>query len=285
MNLESLSDEEVEAQLNPRVAVRDAEQHLAEFAARSRAARQRLDGRLDIAYGDSRLQTLDAFPARAGKPPLHVFIHGGYWRALDKSDHSFVAEPLVAGGASTVILNYDLCPSVTVDHVVRQVRRGLAWIYHNAAEVGGDRDRLFVSGHSAGAQLAVMALNRDWLDSEGLPADTIKGVVAISGVYELAPVMRVSVNEEIRLTEEMAERNSPTLHPPDPLAPILVAVGGDEPPGWIRQSVDFFAVCRKHGVVCDYMQVPGAHHFSILYALADPASSLCRAVLRQMSLA
>lgn len=285
MDYDRLSDEEVEAQFNPRVAVKDAERYLAEFAERSRAARERMDGKLDVAYGEHRMSTLDVFRAASENPPLHVFLHGGYWRALDKSDHSFLAEPLVAAGATTVVLNYDLCPQVTVDDIVRQVRAGITWIYHHAADLGGDRDRFYLSGHSAGAQLAVMALDRNWLESEGLPADAIKGIVAVSGIYDLTPVLRITVNEEIRLTYEMAERNSPMRHPPDPLAPVLIAVGGEETVGWIEQSRDFDETCRRSGVACGYLEVPGAHHFSILYELADRDSPLCRVALRQMALA
>ncbi|MFQ5959471.1 MAG: alpha/beta hydrolase, partial [Alphaproteobacteria bacterium] len=279
-----LSDAEIEAELNPRVAVPDAERYLAEYAARSEAARARLAGTLDVAYGDAPAQTLDVFPAAGEAPPIHVFIHGGYWRALDKSDHSFLAAPLVSAGATVVVLNYSLCPAVTLDDIVGEVRAGLAWIWRHAAEFGGGAARIFVSGHSAGAQLAAMAMAHDWT-AEGLPADLIKGVAGVSGVYELAPVMRISVNEEIRLDREMALRNSPTLRPPRPLAPVLVAVGADEPPGFIKQSRDFLAACRVCGVACDYMAVRGEHHFSILYALADATTPLHRAVLAQMGLA
>ncbi len=284
MDYDALSAAEIEAELNPRVAVPDAERYLAEYAARSRAVRERLAGTLDIAYGDAPSQTLDVFPAAGAAPPIHVFLHGGYWRALDKSDHSFLAAPLVAAGATAVLLNYSLCPAVTLDDIVREVRAGLAWIWRHAAELGGDAARIHLSGHSAGAQLAVMALAHDW-GAAGLPGDMIKGVAGISGVYDLGPVMRISVNQEIRLDRETALRNSPTLHPPGPVAALLVAVGADEPAGFVEQSCDFLAACRGNGVACDYMAVAGEHHFSILYAFADPATPLHRAVLAQMGLA
>jgi arylformamidase len=285
MDYESLSDAEIEADFNPRAAVANFEALLDEYVARSAAARERLRSRLDIAYGQSPLQTLDVFPADAPGAPLNVFIHGGYWRALDKGDMSFVAEPLVAAGATVVSLNYDLCPAVTLDDVVAQVRAAIAWVYRNAEELGGDRERLYVSGHSAGGHLAVMSLTHDWAGAEGLPRDLIRGVAAVSGVYELAPVLRVSVNEEIGLTAEVARRNSPTLAPPAPVAPLLIAYGEHETPGWIQQSIDFHAICAERGVDCTLLKVPDVDHFSVSFALADPASPLCQAIVAQMGLA
>ena len=276
--------ERLEAQYNPRVAVADFERYLDDFAALSRAARGRLEGTLDVAYGASALQTLDVFPAAGEAPPINLFIHGGYWRGLDKSDHSYLAEPLVAAGATTVVLNYDLCPSVSVDDIVGQVRAGVAWVWRHGAELGGDPERLYLSGHSAGGHLAVMAMAHDWAAREGLPADLIKGVTAVSGVYDLAPVLDISVNEEIGLTPEMARRNSPLLAPPRPACPLLLAIGERETPAWIAQSVDFAAACRTHGVDVELLRVPGEHHFSIALALADPARALLQAVLAQMGL-
>ncbi len=284
MEKETETPAALEAAYNPRVAVPDAETYLAAYAARAEDARARLDGRLDIAYGDASGERLDIFaPPDAEGAPIQVFIHGGYWRALDKSDFSHLAEPLVDAGACAVMVGYDLCPAVTLDTVVREVRNAIRWVYENAASFGGDASRLFVSGHSAGAHLAVMAMARDWA-AEGLPGDVIKGVFAVSGVYELLPVTRISVNAEIGLDADCALRNSPTLHPPGPVAPLAISVGGDEPREWIAQSEDLYAACRKRGVACDFTRVPGVHHFSIVDELARGESALFRALADQMGL-
>ncbi len=284
MDLNALSDEELEAHMNPRVAVEDAESYLADWVERSAEARTRLGGRLDLAYGDTPGQTLDVFPAAVSSAPLHIFIHGGYWRALDKSANSFVAEALVEAGATTILLNHDLCPLVTLDEIVVQIRRAITWVHANAADLGGDPNRIFVSGHSAGAHLAMMALAHDW-GGEGLPPDLIKGVVGVSGVYDLAPILRISVNDDVRLDAEMATRNSPTLNQPSSPAPFVIAVGQQEPAAFMAQSTDFYDVCRKRGLDCEYLECPGDDHFSILYSLANPISGLCGLALRQMSLA
>lgn len=285
MNHRALTDEELEGHLNPRVAVPGFESHLADYATRSARSRAELEAVLDLPYGERPLERLDVFPASAPGAPVQVFVHGGYWRALDKSDHSFVAEALVAAGATVVAINYDLCPAVTLDRIVAQTRAAIAWTHRNIADYGGDPDRLFVSGHSAGAHLAVMALLEDWPGQHGLPPEPIKGVTAISGLYDLAPVLRISVNEDVRLTAEMAARNSPTLHPPRQALPMLLAAGAEEPAGWVQQSTDFRRAYEASAGPADFLEVPDRNHFSVLYDLADPETALCRAVLAQMGLA
>ena len=281
MDWHALSDEEIEEHYNPRVAVPDFESHIERAQALSAAARERLETRLDLRYGDGPLETLDVFPASDADAPIHVFIHGGYWRALDKNDYSFIAEPLVAAGATVVILNYDLCPAVTLDDLVAEVLRGIAWIARNAGDLGGRAGHLCVSGHSAGAHLAAMAIGHDWT-VESLPADLIKGAVMVSGIYDLGPVLRVSTNEDIRLTPEIAERNNACKKAPRGDGEALVAVGGDETEGWIAQARAYH---QAAGIKTDLMVVPGTHHFSISYDMMDPEKPLCRAMLAHMGLA
>ncbi len=283
MDYGDLNDEELEAHLNPRVAVPDFQAHIDDYVARSAAARARLPAELDVPYGESALEKLDIFPSADPDAPVQVFIHGGYWRALDKADHSFAAEALVEAGATVVMPNYDLCPAVDLDRIVEQVRAAVAWTHRHARDFGGDPDRLFVSGHSAGAHLAVMALSDD--RQQDLPATAIRGITAISGLYDLRPVLRISINDDVRLTEEMAERNSPTLHPPARARPMVLAVGADEPAGWIKQSADFRDAYSRVAGACDYLEVAGRSHFSILHDVADRDTALCQAMLRQMDLA
>ena len=284
MDYNSLSDEDLERHFNPRFAVPDFQDYHDANAARSARSRANLASELDIPYGDSPLERLDIFPSAQPGTPVQVFLHGGYWRAMDKQDFSFVADALVPAGVTVVIINYDLCPKVTLDKIVEQTRRAIAWCYRHIADFGGDPERLFISGHSAGAHLAVMALLEDWRGRHDLAADTIKGVTATSGVYELAPVLRISVNAEIRLTAAMAARNSPTLHPPTRHLPLLLLVGADEPAGWIKQTTDFRAAFEASAGPCDYLELPGRHHFSIIRDMADSGSPLFLAMLRQMSL-
>lgn len=278
-----LSDAEINAQFMPRIAVADHETWLRRGAETSARARQTLPARLDIRYGPGPLQTLDCFPAARPDAPLHAFIHGGYWRALDKSDFSYVAASLVPAGATVLILNYDLCPAATLDEIVQQMRDALVWIHAHARELGGDPGRIFLSGNSAGAHLVAMMLAEDWTVA-GLPPDLVKGACCITGIYDLTPVLRIEANADIRLRPEMVARNSPLMLPVRNAAPVIVAVGENEPPEWIRQSADYHAMLVGEGLPSTFHLIPGTHHFSITDTLADPGSFLTRAMIRQMGL-
>ena len=281
MNYSRLSDAEINRQFMPRLAVPDHEAWLADHAEVSETARRTLPCHLDFAYGDTALQRLDIFPAARGPAPVLVYFHGGYWRALDKSTYSFLALSLAPAGIATVLVNYDLCPAVTLDDIVGQAIASLAWVHRNGAAYGCDPQRLYVSGNSAGAHLAAMALAQEW-SARGLPADLVKGACCITDIYDLAPVLRIDANAEIRLEPDMVARNSPLSLPLPAKPPVIVAVGGDETPLWIKQSTDYAAMLRGHGVPTELMIIPGAHHFSVTRSLADPEGVLPKAIRRQI---
>lgn len=284
MTWRNMTPEALELQFNPRAATQNMDARIAEYAAASAETRARLGSVLDVRYGSGEKETLDVFPAPQPDAPVQLFIHGGYWRAMDKSDYSFIADVFHAAGAVTVFVNYDLCPAVTLDTIVAQVNRSIAWTFRNIAKYGGDPHRLYVSGNSAGGHLAAMALAHDWEAAEGLPADVVKGAVPITGVLDCEPVPDITVNETVRLDRETARRLSPLRNPPRRALPVLVAVGGAEPPLWIRMSKDYVALCREHGVPCEYMELPGQDHFDASRAPGDPESPLARAMLRMMGL-
>ena len=287
MTYRNLSSEALELEFNPRAVARNLDERLAASAAASAETRARLDCVLDVRYGPGAKETLDIFPAAdsGARPgaPVHLFIHGGYWRAMDKSDYSFIADAFQPAGATTVVINYDLCPTVTLDTIVEQSNRSIAWTFRNIADYGGDPERLYVSGNSAGGHLTAMALAHDW-ESEGLPADIIKGAAPITGVFDCEPVLDITVNEEVRLEPEAARRLSPLHHPPRRALPLLIAVGGAEPRLWIKMSEDYAALCHAHGIECEYMEMPDQDHFDISRAVGDPESPLAHAMLRMMGL-
>ena len=283
MTWRNMPREEIERAFNPRVAARNVDERLAAYAAASAATRGRLAGTLDVRYGPGEKETLDIFPADAPNAPVHLFIHGGYWRAMDKSDYSFIADVFQPAGATTVIINYDLCPTVTLETIVAQTMRAIGWTWRNIAGHGGDPDRLYVSGNSAGGHLTAMALAHDWA-AEDLPADIIKGAVPVTGVFDCEPVPDTTVNDLVRLDREAARRLSPLRNPPRHALPVLVAVGGAEPPLWIGMSEDYAALCREHGLACEYMELPDHDHFDVSRAVGDAESPLARAMLRMMGL-
>ena len=287
MTYENLSPEALELEFNPRTTARNLDERLAAGAAASAEARARLDCTLDVRYGPGENETLDIFPAaNSGSgpgAPVQLFIHGGYWRAMDKNDYSFIADVFQPAGATTVVINYDLCPAVTLDTIVEQSNRSIAWTWRNIADYGGDPARLYVSGNSAGGHLTAMALAHDW-EAAGLPVDIIKGATPITGVMDCEPVLDITVNEEVRLEPEAARRLSPLRNPPRRALPLLVAVGGAEPRLWIKMSEDYAALCRAQGIECEYMAMPGHDHFDISRAVGDPESPLARAMVRMMGL-
>ncbi|OGQ81161.1 MAG: hypothetical protein A3G40_11105 [Deltaproteobacteria bacterium RIFCSPLOWO2_12_FULL_57_22] len=276
--------EEIEFHFNPQVAVPDHPRWAEGRRKASLRVRGTVKSWLNVPYGNSPRQVMDIFPGDKAGTPVLVYIHGGYWRGGSKDDNCQFAEVFVRRGVTVVVLEHDLCPSVTVTEIVRQARSAVAWVYGHISAYGGDPSRLYLSGSSAGGHLVAMALAHDW-EKQGLPRHMIKGAVAISGVYDLDAVLHVSVNEEIRLDAESARENSPFLHPPLPYTPLVVAVGGGEPRGWKQMSEDFFRLCRERGVECEYLEIPDAHHFSLSSHLADPDSPLARAILTQMDLA
>lgn len=248
----------------------------------SEQARRTLPCKLDVAYGDGPNMTLDAFRAAKRDAPLLVFIHGGYWRALDKSDFSFPATAFVPAGVSLVSLNYALAPAVTLDEIVEQCRTAIAWLHGHAADLNADPARLYVSGHSAGGHLTAMLMATDWA-AHGLPVDAIKGGCAISGVFDLAPILKTSINDDVRLDAEMAARNSPLFHVPKAGAPLVAAVGDGETEAFLDQSRRFAEAWGASGMAAQYLPLAGFHHFDVVLELAKANSPLTRAMLAQIA--
>jgi arylformamidase len=202
---------------------------------------------------------------------------------LDKSSYSHIGITLARAGAVGVVINYDLCPKVTVDDVVRQTMAAIGWTYRHGGELGGDPSRIYLSGHSAGGHLSAMALVHDWR-SDGLPGDFIKGVAALSGIYDLEPILRIEANAEIQLKPEMVARNSPLFLEPRVMTPVIVAPGGAEPELWINQSRDYAAMLKSRGYPVTLSILPGHHHFSITLALSEPSDPTMAALTKQMGL-
>jgi arylformamidase len=277
------TQEEMELHFNPQNSVPDHAQWSERRNRASLTARRELKSFLDVPYGSSPRQKVDIFPAAKPGAPVLIYFHGGYWRSGGKEQNAHLAALFVQAGATVVVAGYDLAPSVTVTEIIRQARSAIAWVYRNISSYGGDPAKLHIGGISAGGHLVAMALAHDW-EQEGLPRDLIKGAAAITGVYDLDAVLHIGVNQEIRLTPESARENSPLLHPPLPRTPLIVAVGGAEPQGWRAQSQQFFRLCRERGVACEYMEIPGAHHYSLGLELIDPESPLTEAISKQMGL-
>jgi arylformamidase len=282
----------LDRQYNNRALVPEHAAHFERWAADSAQARQRLPALLDVAYGHGAGETLDVFPApcKAGRPPapVLVFIHGGYWRSLDKADHSFVAPAFVAQGACVVVPNYALCPAVTIPQIALQMTQVLAWVYRHIGAHGGDPQRITVVGHSAGGHLAAMLLACDWAQvGAGLPAALVKNALSISGVFDLAPLRQTPfLRDSLRLNAQQVRQASPAGFPAPPLldgrGELFAVAGADESDEFVRQTQRIQQAWGKEVVsVCETL--PGLNHFSVLEALVQPRHRLHRLAQRLLS--
>lgn len=273
--------EDIDREYNLVAAVPEAAAIAEGWAKRSEAARAALDCAIGVRFGPTRAETLDIFaPPGPGPSPVHVFIHGGYWRRFGASDFSFIAPPLVAAGVVVVVTNYALCPTVPVAEIVRQSRAALAWVHDCIGDYGGDPARITVSGHSAGGHLTGMALATDWPGVWGRPADLVKGAVPVSGVFDLAPIPYTFVQPWVQLGWDEVRRLSPISRMPTAPVPVTVAVGGGETNEFLRQSRDYRAALGAAGHGADYLEIPGRHHFDVLDDLADAEGPLFSAVMK-----
>ncbi len=263
-----------ERHFNPRVAVPNSDQIMGERKRMSAQIRERRPFVADLRYGEAARSTLDVFPAETTTATL-VYIHGGYWRAGTARDNSAIAEHFCDAGVAVFLVNYTLCPDSTVPEIVQQLAQALGWIKANGSNYGAAPDNLYLCGTSAGAHLAAMLLASD---------PHITGACLISGIYDLTPVLKVSVNADIRLTREMVHPMSPMFHLPVGDPRLVMAVGSQEPSLWRQQTRDYSARCVAQGLTCDLLEIEGANHFSIAEALYNEKAPIAVAMKTAMGL-
>lgn len=273
---EELTPEAVERGYNNRAAVPDHQRWLDAWVERSQSAIEALRPEIDVPYGDGPDETLDVFRP-AGRPRgTFAFIHGGWWRALDKSDYAFVAPPFVAAGYAVATINYTLCPAAAIDAIVDQCRRAVRWLAIEGPQRGLTAP-LVIGGHSAGGHLTAMMYTIDWC-AEGFERAPFVGGVSLSGVHDLTPLVHFSHNADFKLDAALARTLSPARKPPTTDAPLLIAVGADETSEFVRQTDllwDAWPRNRPAGARAP-MHIPGRQHYSVVLDYADPASALAR---------
>ena len=269
-----------------RLSGQNADEYIAKAAKRSAQIRCSLPSVLNIPYGDTPMQVLDVFPSKKQEAPVHVFIHGGYWRSpeITKETYSEIAAPMVSAGATVVLPNYDLCPHVSIPEIVDQIRRAIVWVYRNIKKYNGHPKKIFVSGHSAGGHLTGMLVATDWSKLGRLQKALIKGSAPISGLFDIEPHRHTQLQPIIKLTPKSVKEMSPLYQPPVARGPAIICLGGNESNLFHWQSFSYAAHLRAHRIHAEIINTPGDNHFQITDRLGNAEDPLTQALINQMGL-
>jgi arylformamidase len=277
------SQAQIDAQYNPSLRLSDSAAPGRHYAALAHRARELLPNVPDVPYGATVHETLDIFPAGYKSAPVFIFIHGGYWRALTSKDFSGVALGLQAAGITTVVVNYALCPFVSIDEISRQARAAVAWTLRNIGSYGGDPGRLAIGGHSAGGHLTAMCLLADWAGDYGLGAHPIRAGLLISGLYDLEPLRYSYLQPQIQLDDRTIRRNSPAFLVRGSRTPVWVTWGDQESPEFARQSLLFHQAWSAAGNASELRPLSGADHFSVVHGFESADSEVCRWLVQALA--
>jgi arylformamidase len=267
---------EIDAQYNASIKLADPASAAKHYVETAQRARDTLTSHLDVAYGPTLAETLDIFPADQPNAPVFVFIHGGYWRAFTSKDFSGVALGLHALGITTVVVNYALCPSVSLDEITRQARASVAWVLRNIATYGGDPSRVAIGGHSAGAHLTAMCLQTPWAQDYGLSQNPFAAALLFSGLYDLAPLRYSYLQPQIQLDEGIIQRNSPAFRVRACPTPTWITWGSEESTEFARQSLLLHTASQAMDNPTELAPIPDADHFTVIHGLMSPDSAASR---------
>jgi arylformamidase len=261
-------------------------QDISRWASSSEATRARIGQPMRESYGPAAVEKLDVYRTKRTKAPIFVFIHGGAWLGGEARNYAFPAEMFVNAGAHYVALDFIAIKEASGDMRVmaEQVRHGIAWVYKNADKFDGDRDRLYIGGHSSGGHLCGVALVTDWQKNFGLPSDTVKGGLCMSGMYDLKPVRLSKRSSYVKFTDEMEQAMSSQRHLDLLRAPIIVTYGTNETPEFQRQSRDFSGVVKAAGKPVELVAAPNFNHFEMAESVGNPYGPNGRAALALMKL-
>ncbi len=263
-----------ELEYNNRRRIPDFGSIAARWKAASDAYRQVARAELDQPYGAGKRQRFDLFYAHDVRAPLVVYVPGGYWQWGDRATYSFVADAFNLAGLNVAIASYSLCPAVTVLEIIDELRLCLATLWRQTTV------RPLVIGHSAGGHLTAAMLASRWDTADDLPSDLVRAGVAISGIFDLQPLINTSINLALGLDREAARAASPRFWPvPSPDCTLVAAVGALESREFRRQSREMVDHWGVHSVRTQYLEVPEANHFTVLDQLTRPGTTLHTLVL------
>jgi arylformamidase len=256
------------------------------FALNSDAVRRRLGPPRRLAYGPTDVEAMDIYRTSTPRAPVQVLLHGGVFNRGSARDFAFAAELFVHAGAHLAVLDFARAQDVDwrIEVQADQVRRALLWVHRHATEFGGDPDRIFICGHSSGAELAAMALSTDWRAEFGASPDVVKGGLCCSATYDLRAFRHSAVGRQFAFTDATEQALSPMRHLDRINVPLIVAVGSLEAAFFKSQSMAFAEALRRAGKPAQMLPAEGYNHFEVIETLANPYGLLGRAVLAQMGL-
>lgn len=275
------NQQELDLQYNNRFHVPDFEISLQRWERLSRLAEKKYKVIKDIPYGNKSREYLDIFPSSNPYSKTLIFIHGGYWQKFDKSSFQFIAGVFADYGVTTVLINYPLAPDVSMDEIVDSCRKAIDWVYNNIVQFNGDADQLFIAGHSAGAHLAAMLMIKEEMQTH---QRFIKGICAISGLFNLIPIQLSNINDVLQMDKDEAISNSPALMLPDEKCPLLIAVGAEETNEFLEQSRELNNNWKNTTRYVELLEIPDLNHFSILDSICAANSLLHKSMCKLMKI-
>jgi len=272
------NQEELDLEYNVEKAVPNFAAYINYYQQASALARSYVRGRMTFEYGPTRMEKLTVYPGEQPDAPVLVFVHGGYWRMGMADDFDFIVKGPLELGFTVVNVNYALAPQVSIPEIVRQVRSAIAWTAKNISSHGGDANNIFLAGHSAGAHLVAMADSTNWEDY-GLRKDIIKGILAISGLYDLQPVSQSFIQPAVRITADQILSSSPIRLIKPSETPMTISWGALETHAFRKQSDEYLNSWRMAGNLGLSVIIEGADHFNILKEFEYEGGLLSQALL------
>ncbi|WP_432470485.1 alpha/beta hydrolase [Amphritea sp. HPY] len=272
-----------DADYNNRWAVPDNEEHLARWAEMSAEVRKSLKCTLDIPYGDTPRQKLDIFYPENKNPPLIIFLHGGYWMSMTKDSYSFIGENFVREGIAFACVDFELCPDVTVEEIIRQSKKAIGYLWDNSEALGFDSQRIYLCGHSSGGHLAAMMLAGSQEDLDVVPSNIFQGAMIVSGIFDMEPIRHTYINQNINMGEESARKTSPTQQLPNERTQVphmIFGTGELELPEYHYHQAEYIKALKGQGQSLEVIDPDGYHHFDVPYDLAKPDGELYQAFLK-----
>jgi len=286
----NISDlEQLNREYSPSSCIDDINVYIQQYVELSRAAKDqaKVQKKLhsDLLYGDRRTQSLDLYlPIGPSQGKLMVYIHGGYWQELSKEESSFCATNFQQHGFHVAVLDYTLAPNASLSDIVEENRQAMAWLHKHASRFAYDPEQVYVCGSSAGAHLAMMMLQTSWQGYiPGYQGSLVKGLCAVSGIYDLQPLLPTYVNEALKMDVIEAKANSPIFQPTPKAVPIILALGDIETGEFKRQSQMMTAKLRDQGLEVLFKVIDKRNHFDVILDLADKSTWLFQETMALMS--